>query len=57
MPTPAITTGIIHIEMLDTPAKSNADVSIGIDIPPIAGNDFSAGTQSFSKALAKFTVS
>ena len=34
MPTPATATGIIHIEMLCTPAKSNAVVSIGIDIPP-----------------------
>ena len=34
MPTPAITTGIIHIEMLCTPAKSNDVVSIGISVPP-----------------------
>ena len=35
MPTPAITTGIIHIDTDCTPAKSNADWSIGIEIPPI----------------------
>ena len=35
MPTPAITTGIIHIEMLCTPAKSSADWSIGILMPPM----------------------
>jgi len=36
MATPAATTGIIHIEMLCTPAKSNAVVSIGIIVPPTA---------------------
>ncbi len=34
MPMPAITTGIIHIEIDCAPAKSNADLSIEIDIPP-----------------------
>ncbi len=33
---PATTTGIIHIETLCTPAKSNAVVSIGSIVPPMA---------------------
>ncbi len=35
MPMPDITTGIIHIEIDCTPAKSNAVWSMGIEIPPI----------------------
>ena len=35
MPMPATTTGIIHIKILCTPAKSNAVVSIGIMMPPM----------------------
>jgi len=40
MPMPASTTGIIHIEMLCTPAKSNAVLSIGIMVPPITTHWF-----------------
>jgi len=37
MPIPAITTGIIHIEIDCTPAKSNAVVLIGISEPSTVG--------------------
>jgi len=39
MPMPAITTGIIHIEIDCTPAKSNAVLSIGIYVPPTGTPD------------------
>ena len=42
MPMPAITTGIIHIDTLCAPAKSNAVLSIGTDAPPTDGP---SGTQ------------
>ena len=52
MPMPASITGIIHIEIDCTPAKSNADVSIGTLKPPITGNDLNTGTHSASTSLA-----
>jgi len=38
MPMPITTTGIIHIEILCIPDKSNAVMSIGIMMLPTAGH-------------------